>query len=151
MDNQHPDNLEKIIHQTLRSLPNHRAPDTLMLRVQAAIAAREARPWWQKGFHAWPHSARTIFFVLSSVAMAAVLFAGSKLVAGADVGDIFAQLNIFHGVLNQASALGDSVQLVYNAIPPLWLYGSLGVIAAMYVTLAGLSAAFYRTFLSVRR
>lgn len=45
MSNLSPQDLEKLIHQTLRALPDRKAPRSLEHRVLAAIAARQALPW----------------------------------------------------------------------------------------------------------
>jgi hypothetical protein len=37
------------------------------------------------------------------------------------------------------------VSLLVRVIPPVWLYGTLGVGVLLYVTLFGLGAAAYRT------
>ena len=41
MPSHDPEKLERLIHQTLRSLPNRRAPHTLEARVLAALADQD--------------------------------------------------------------------------------------------------------------
>jgi len=61
-----PEDLEKFIHQTLRSLPARRAPHSLEARVRAAIEARAALPWWKQSFAQWPVAARFAFVIASA-------------------------------------------------------------------------------------
>ena len=51
-----PNETEAALHEELRGLPNLRAPDTLVQRVQAVLADRARRPWWQQPWLAWPRS-----------------------------------------------------------------------------------------------
>src|SRR6202020_3070908 len=50
-----------------------------------------------------------------------------------------------HPLLTVLSSAGGLVALLMHVIPPLWLYGILGVGIFLYVTLFGLGAAAYRT------
>ena len=73
-----PDDLEKLIHGTVRDLPPRRAPRTLELRVLAELERRAAQPWWHKSYAHWPSPVRAGFLVFASVVAAgfvAVLFA----------------------------------------------------------------------------
>ena len=69
-----PEDLEKLIHQTLRSLPARRAPLSLESRVRAAIEARAALPWWKQSF-----AARVAFLIgsagIAKLAIMAVVWA----------------------------------------------------------------------------
>ncbi len=142
--------LERLIHQTLRDLPVRRAPQSLELRVFAAIERRAASPWWHKSFAHWPLLARIAFVGLSIGLVSAVIW----LVAGYDGAQLQAAVAAQFG---WARALGavvvtmvDLIQGIIRAIPPLWLYGVLGVVAALYGTLFGLGAAAYRTLYASR-
>ena len=52
-----PDELERFIHQTLRALPDRKAPGTLEARVLAEVERRAAIPWWHKSWSYWPQPA----------------------------------------------------------------------------------------------
>ena len=77
-DRMTPDELEKFIHRTLRSLPDRRAPATLEARVAAALEARAAIPWWHKSWTYWPQWVRALF-VLFCGGLAALVVVAVKL------------------------------------------------------------------------
>jgi hypothetical protein len=139
------DRLEHFIHRIVRDLPARQAPQSLQLRVLAAIEQRAMLPWWRKIFAYWPLPARAAFLLLSAGLVTAVVW----LVAGFDVApardSIAAQFGWVKGLSTIATRAVDFIQIVINAIPPLWLYGGLAVVAAAYAVLFGLGAAAYRT------
>lgn len=143
--------LEKLIHQSLRTLPARRAPRSLEQRVMAAIEARQALPWWRQSFAHWPRTAK-IAFLLFAGALAAVLFTIVFRV-GAEVGAVSPWTSAL-GTLEQirlvAGRIGEVGATVVRSIPPLWLYSGLAFIAVMYATLVGLGAAAYRTLFNHR-
>ena len=143
-----PEDLEKFIHQTLRSLPARRAPHSLESRVRAAIEARSALPWWKQSFTQWPMAARVAFFIgsagLAKLAIMAVVWAMSDF-DSAQVANAFStQLGWIQTVAAVFSGIGNFFETLYRSIPPLWLYGGLAVVAALYTALFGLGAAAYR-------
>lgn len=144
--------LEQLIHRTLRSLPDRRAPRSLENRVLAAIAARAALPWWHKSYAQWPAPIRAGFFVLSALAAAVVL--GGLLVGGHQTSRVAADFaQHFSWLASLRSAGGDwlgAFGTVFNTIPSLWAYGLLAVVAAGYAALLGVGAAVWRTMF-VRR
>jgi hypothetical protein len=145
-----PEELEQMIHRTLRSLPDRRAPRSLEGRVMAAIAARAALPWWKQSFARWPLAARAGFLLASLAALAVAVF-GS---AAVDTAALAARTSLrftWLGVLKDA-AVGtvDFAAIVFHAIPPLWLYGSAAALGALYLTLFGLGATAYRTLYASR-
>lgn len=137
-------NLERLVHQTLRTLPPRRAPRSLEQRVLAAIEQRAALPWWRKGFAYWPAAPR-IAFLAVAVAVVAGFF---RLLTGVEAGALFAgllpQLAWADTVASLAHATQDFVRVVVGGIPPLWLYGGLTVVASLYAALFGLGATAYR-------
>jgi hypothetical protein len=145
-----PDELEKFIHRTLRSLPDRHAPGTLEARVLAEIERRAAIPWWHKSYADWPVPVRAAFVVLSTAAAAALVlgwFAASRSPAGATVaGEVARRFGWFATVQAVGSGVIEKAGLVWQAVPALWLYGALAFLAACYATLIGVGAAAYRTF-----
>lgn len=145
--NPSPEELEKLIHQTLRSLPDRRAPRSLETRVLAAIAARNALPWWKQSFAQWPLAARGLFLLLSCSLV--VLMVAGWMSAGLDRPDLANTFSTeFAFVENVTTTLravaGLCMELVHK-IPTVWLYGGLGCLAALYATVLGLGATAYRT------
>ncbi len=143
-----PEELEKLIHQTLRSLPARRAPLSLESRVRAAIEARAALPWWKQSFTAWPVAARVAFLISSAGIAKLAIMAVVWAMAGFDGAQLanafstqFAWVQTVSGVF---TVIGNFFGTVYRAIPPLWLYGGLAAVAALYAALFGLGATAYR-------
>lgn len=144
------ENLERLIHRTLHDLPPRRAPRTLESRVLAELERRAALPWWHQSYAHWPVAVRAIFFA-GTAAIAALIVAGLFAVMhttesaqlATQAADRFAWLTLARELGRTALDTGATL---WAAIPPLWLYGGLAVIAGCYVTLIGVGAAAYRTF-----
>lgn len=146
MSKHDPEELEKMIHRTLRSLPERRAPRSLEHRVLAAIEARQALPWWHKSFVHWPQAVKAVFLLLSG-ALAAVLVtlalrAGSDLGTPASVQNTLTTLGHLRAI---GGSLADTCSAVVRNIPALWLYGGLAFLTFLYASLIGLGATAYRT------
>jgi len=139
--------LERVIHQTLSGLPPRRAPSTLESRVAHELARRALLPWWRASFANWPVAARVMFVLVCAVLVAATILGGLS----AYLGDRSFEeasavlLSWAHPFLTVLSSAGGLAALLARVIPPLWLYGALGLGAFLYVTLFGLGAAAYRT------
>lgn len=148
------ENLERAIHQALRELPLRRAPRTLESRVRAEIERRAALPWWRKSFLHWPLGARIAFIALSGgVAVLALLVGvrGMEILNLTQLQAAFATpLGWLEALRTIAEALGSSVAAVLRTLPPLWLYGGVAILGAMYAALFGLGAAAYRTLYADR-
>lgn len=141
--NDQHEQLEKYIDSVLRSQPPRHAPASLESNVLAAIAQRAARPWWRQSFGAWPVAAKVIF-LLSSVGFAKVgLEIAMWLLNAAPSAHLPSSVTWLHTVY---TALTAGLQL----IPNFWVYVLIGVVAAMYVLLFGVSAAAYRTLYASR-
>jgi hypothetical protein len=152
--NHSPDQLEKFIHQTLRSLPAPRAPHSLEARVLAALEARAALPWWKQSFARWPMAARVAFFIGSAGVAKLGLMAAVWVMAGFDRVQFTSAFSTQFTWIQTASAVvagvADFFGVLYRSIPPLWLYGGLAFVALMYAALFGLGAAAYRTLYANR-
>jgi hypothetical protein len=138
--------LEQLIHQTLRTLPDRKAPRTLESRVLAGIAARQALPWWRKSFAHWPLPARVAF-----LALAGGLTAGLVLLGASSSADVLPALREFLAPLARvrtvATFVADLGATVFRSIPTVWLYGVVAFIATLYAALVGLGATAYRTLI----
>jgi hypothetical protein len=149
-----PEDLEKFIHQTLRALPARRAPHSLESRVRAAIEARAALPWWRQSFARWPMAARVAFFIGSAGVAKVALMAAVWVLAGFDSAQFTnafsTQVSWFQTASAAVDGIGNFCAMLFRNIPPLWLYGGLAFLAAMYAALFGLGAAAYRTLYSRR-
>jgi hypothetical protein len=149
-----PEDLEKLIHQTLRALPARRAPHSLESRVRAAIAARAALPWWRQSFAQWPLAARVAFFVASAGLVKVALMAAVWVMAGFDTAEFSnafsTQLAWWQAAASVFAGVGDFCAVLYRSIPPLWLYVGAAFVAVMSAALFGLGATAYRTLYSNR-
>jgi hypothetical protein len=149
-----PEDLEKIIHQTLRSLPDRRAPRSLESRVLAAIEARAALPWWKQSFLQWPVAARIGFLLLSGGLVKVALIAAVWAMAGFEPTQFTNAFSNQFAWIERISAFATGIRdfgaLVFRNIPALWLYGTLALIAGIYAALFGLGATAYRTLYSNR-
>jgi hypothetical protein len=139
--------LEQILHHALSGLPPRRAPGTLESRVATELARRALLPWWRASFAAWPVAARVTFILVCAVLGVATILGGISAYLGDRSFDEASAvlLSWAHPFLTVVSSAGGLVALLVRVIPPLWLYGILGVGAFLYVTLFGLGAAAYRT------
>lgn len=152
--NPNPDPLEKLINDTVRGLRARRAPRSLESRVLAEIARREALPWWRRSWTHWPAAVRGGFLVVSATVAAAMIMSCIHLLRGGSA-DAAAQTfvrpwQILKSIWAACAALGSMGHNLVEIIPPVWLYGSLGAIALLYVTVFGLGAAAYRTLYQTR-
>lgn len=153
MPHNNPEDLEKFIHQTLRALPERRAPRSLENRVLAAIALRQALPWWRQSFAHWPLAARGAFLAVSAVLAAVLLacfFRASGLVE-AETGALMAGPLAMAGKISAIfGGVSSFFGVMMRSIPSLWLYSALAVVAALYAVFFGLGAAAYRSFFAQR-
>lgn len=139
--------LERLVDRALRDQPLQRAPAGFEARVMAEIARREAAPWWQRSFADWPALARLAFLIASAGFAALLLKATSLVVTPLDPAARSAAL--FADVA-WIPALFGTIGSLLRELPSLWIYGGLTVIAALYLTLFGVSAAAYRTLYAPR-
>lgn len=139
--------LEQAMNQALSGLPLRRAPATLEARVFGELQRRAALPWWRVSFASWPLGARVAFVLICAALVAATILGGaSAYLGGKPWNEAFALvLSWAHPIMVVMSSAGGLAALVMRAIPPLWLYGGLGLGILLYVMLFGLGAAAYRT------
>ena len=146
--NHSPDDLEKFIHQTLRSLPNRPAPTSLESRVLAAIEERAALPWWKHSFAGWPLAAKGAFLVLSAglvkLALMFTVWALGGFHGNPAVAAFIGQFTWIEAIAAAFRATGESVSMIVRNIPPYWLYGTIAAVAAVYATLFSVGATAYR-------
>jgi hypothetical protein len=139
--------LEQVLHQALAGLPPRRAPSTLQARVTSELRRRALLPWWRASFTNWPVGARVLFVLVCVVLVAVSVLGGvSAYLGDRSFNEAAAVLLTWaHPFLTVVSSAGGLVALLLHVIPPLWLYGTLGVGIFLYVALFGLGAAAYRT------
>ena len=69
-----PDELETLVGDALAELPVPRAPETLLPRVMAAVAAWAERPWYTRAWLTWPISLQIASAAALVLLVAAVAF-----------------------------------------------------------------------------
>lgn len=139
--------LERFIDKALRDQPLQRAPFGFEDKVMAEIARRGLLPWWQRSFGGWPMAARVLFLVASAgfvkLGLEATTWVVTPLNPGARGAALFADVAWI-------PTLFTSIGAVLRGLPSLWIYGGLTVLALLYLTLFGVSAAAYRTLYATR-
>ncbi len=143
-----PEQLEHRIHRELRALPPRKAPASLESRVLAEIERRATIAWYHKSWSYWPAPVRSVFLVLGTAVAGAAIFAFYLLSQGAAVEAVMQDIGAGFGWITRLTgAIGWTYHFIHqlvSGIPPLWLYGGLAFIAAMYATFVGLGTAAYR-------
>ncbi len=151
MPHTNPEELEKMIHRTLRSLPDRQAPRGLEARVLAAIEAQHALPWWQQSFIHWPMAARGAFPLLTGILAATLIALVFRTGAEANPASVLAgPMAILTQIKAGIHGISNFGLMVFRSIPSIWIYGGIAFLAAMYAALIGLSATVYRTFINQR-
>lgn len=143
-----PAELEDFIDQNLRTLPVPRAPLSLEARVRAQLQRQAPLAWYQQAWTYWPLAARLSLLILVVSMTAATLvgfhfwFASIELSAAAP--QLGAYFSIFTRLYHVAAWCAQFGVHQGSSIPSLWLYSGLTLIAGLYATFFGLSAATYR-------
>ncbi len=146
---QSDEQLEQLVHRELRSLPLRKAPSTLESRVLAAIEHQATVAWYHKSWTYWPGAVKAAFLGVATGVSGAAIAAFYLVTQGADAGAMTAAAGerlagvtaLFHVLRWMAGYTSETIA----SIPPLWLYGGLAFVAALYATFFGLGAAAYRT------
>jgi hypothetical protein len=140
--------LEREIDQELQSLPELQAPETLLLRVRAALEQRVRVPWYRQSWQSWPAPLRVtamIWLVLFFGALCGgawwapqtTLFAGLR----AQFSSWSAYGSALWGALNTLlAALG----LVFKQMGTGWMLGCVAAVALAWALCLGLGTACAR-------
>jgi hypothetical protein len=149
------EDIESLVHRSLSEIPDRRAPRTLEGRVLAELHRRASLPWWRKSYAHWPAFARGAFFVVSAGFAAAVVAVLFNLIRGAGMAEMGGAVSQRLGSLALAQSLWNLAwqtgETILRSIPPLWLYGSLALLALCYATVVGVGATAYRVFIQKAR
>jgi len=140
--------LEQAIDRELRRLPPLRAPADLMPSVMAAIAAREARPWWQKPAAQWPLGARLGFLVGTTGLAAFLLYFAWGVTAGVSFGALADEVAVYSSRLETVRSIGSSLgNAAVTVVRPVgsWLvWSAAGLLGMCYLTTLALGTFCYR-------
>lgn len=142
------------MHRELRTLPELRAPETLVHRVMLAVHARERRPWWQRPWLTWPAPARVVSAAFSVAALASAVYSGSVAWHAAGLGNpldwIMSWLMSLAPAWNLLTNLVDALVLVLQQGGRLYLWIGLAVATTMYLLCVATGSACYRLAFSRR-
>lgn len=151
------------LHAALRGLPDHRAPDTLIPGVLAAIRAREqaalalARtPWYRRPVTRWPAGLRIALGLLAAGLVAALAFAPELF---ALTGPGSALEATFQRAWDTGAALAGAVRTLAGACSSAlrasatspYVLGGAAVVLFSYFALLGIGGAVWRTASQARR
>lgn len=144
-----PEHLEQLVHRELRALPPRRAPRSLESRVLAAIERQATVAWYHKSWAYWPAAVRAAFLAVATGVAGTIVAAFYLVFNGAETSALVTQAGerlslltkLYHAFVWVAGFTGN----IFGNIPPLWLYGGVALVAALYATFFGLGAAAYRT------
>lgn len=151
MPRPNPEELEKLIHQTLRSLPDRPAPRSLEARVLAAIEARQGLPWWRQSFIHWPLAARGAFLLVTALLAAVLIGLGFHTVTAVEsTNPLSGSVAFIEHLKTFCNGIANFGQLLVRSIPSYWIYGAIAFVALMYTALIGLGATAYRLFFHQR-
>ena len=143
-----PERLEQLVHNELRTLPLRKAPAGFEARVLAEIERRAAVAWYHKSWSYWPAAVRAAFLAVGTMVAGATVAAFYLLSQGAAADAVVQEVATGFGwitrIIGAISWTGNFIKQLAGGIPPLWLYGGLAFIAAMYATFVGLGTVAYR-------
>lgn len=143
------DPLESWASQTLRQLPDRRAPAGLRRRVMAEIQRRQAAPWYTRPWMEWNLAAKlasaTALPALGFVAWDRVLPAARDAIFSASVTrEAATTFQTASAVGDAAASIGRAGWLTLSHAHPMILAGVAGVFALAWFSTLGLGTAAWR-------
>ena len=143
IDPQRQVQLERLLDQELKKLPDRKTPPVVLQKTMAVLRARARQPWWQQPWIAWPLPAKlaACFLVLGIIgALSTPPWSGF---GGAAV-RVQQHFSLISTVIDAAGTLLRSAGLLVGTVPPLLLWGLAAVVAGMYAAFLGIGTALYR-------
>jgi hypothetical protein len=147
----------------LRRMPDHRAPDTLIPGVLAALRAREhaaaalARtPWYRRPVTRWPSGMRIALALLALALVAALAFAPQLLVHTSEGSALQAAFTRAWDILAALTGalrtlLGACATALRDSATSPYLLGGAAVVLFSYFALLGIGGAVWRTASQARQ
>lgn len=136
--------LEKFIHQQLKKLPEHEAPDTLVTNVFAALAARENLPWWKQPFTAWPKNTQGILFAVLTVIFVSVVYIAWRPAASLSLSALPEKVSSFTWIARVVESLGATALSVVRGLSWQWFVAMGVVFVMLYAACVATGFALYR-------
>ncbi len=145
--NQEPDkNLERLISERLRALPELRAPENLIPDVMRIIAAQSAKVWWRSPWLEWPRGMQILSFVLLAAVLGTAWYFSDAVSAttGNLTGQMTGNLSFLKPVWTLVATLMSALRLVVSSIKTEYIVAGVSIIAALYLATVGLGTLCYR-------
>lgn len=151
------------LHAALRRLPDHRAPDSLIPGVLAAIRAREEaatvlanRPWYRRPATSWPAPLRVVLGVSAAGLLAALAFVPHLIAAATEDSPLRAALTASWArleiVLGALGAVGTAcVTALRESAGSPYVLGGAAIVILSYFALLGIGGAVWRTASQARQ
>jgi len=136
--------LEKWTDHRLKLLPLKEAPPPLILDVLARLNERRKLAWWKKTFWEWTSGQKLMAI---PVALGGAFLTGYLAFLVWKLELLSRLISLMQEVLRPFSLLGEfllalitSMFSIARSMDQIWLYGSLAVLAVLYVTSIGLGS-----------
>ncbi len=148
MNPEHDQQLERQIDRALKTLPELRAPRRLSSRVMAAIAAREALPWYRQPWQNWSLPWRMVSMALLLASFGGFCFAAWQLTQAAGYTTAVAEVKqVFSGVgviWRTMEVLAGALVLVVKQMGTVFMVGCLVALGIGYAICVGLGTVYVR-------
>jgi hypothetical protein len=136
--------LESLIDCALKSLPPLAAPDTLVPRVMAALAARAALPWYHRAWQTWPRAGQVLSLAALAAVFAAMAAAGGQWIPAGTARPTAGLLGGLSLLASLLATVGEALVLTVKHLHPAWLATGLLVLSAGWLSCLGLGTAIFR-------
>jgi len=148
MDEKEQSELEQLIHRELRRLPPLKAPETLVHRVMLAVHEKQRAPWWQRSWLAWPVGMQVSSLLILLVSAGIVSYLLGAAWDGVNVLSVWQRVTASFAWLRPfweiASAVANTVAVVFRAADQRLLLAGVGVVVAAYLACVGLGTVCVR-------
>lgn len=144
---QEPDkNLERLIHQRLRALPEMEAPDNLVQDVMKKIEARRAAVWWKRAWPEWPRGMQILSAALLLGLLGSVFAFHDSILASINelISRITAGSQFLKPIWTLIETLLQVGQILAGSIKSQIMIIGMVVVGMLYLSTIGLGTMVYR-------
>lgn len=150
--------LQEFVRRLSREQPLRPAPPELGARVLRAIAERASMPWWRRSFTHWPTPVRAAFVVACLLvvggSVSLTLWSSIGRFSAALIAPVSGPLSWIQGlagaIFTTGSVLTHAGTALSGSVSPVFIYGGVLGVGALYALFAGLCAATYRSLYVAR-
>ncbi len=151
-DMQDQKHLEQFVDRLCKQQPLRKAPVDLHQRVMRELQLRKVLPWWRKSFIHWPMLFQLLFVVAALITAKLALLTGDW-ISTHWISSATAAAQSLPLVQSASTALTVSTRVsayLVNMVPASLVYGTVLVIAALYLVLFGIGVTTYKTLYASR-